>query len=425
MANAHNKSPLEKAADIWGKTDVLSLLAEAAIAIGAGTPTDAGVSWTLNTTVENPITMGGGVPDPGTLPATDLQKALSNAVLDTPEETLRYGGVLGFEGLREELAKRWSSIDGVPLNLDNFITSNGSAGGISNICDAFIEPGDVVIIEAPSFSGSIRTIRGHMAEIVPVSMDEEGVLVDEAAVIIKQLQDAGKRVKLFYTIADFHNPTGVTMSTRRREALIDLCARNQILIMEDAAYADIYFGDAPPPSLYGLANGQGILKVGTFSKPIATGLRIGWVQGREDFIDALGRVKYDMGNSPVLLRALGEYLEKKLLDKHLEAMRPLYKAKCEALCESLEEHCSQYVRFVKPDGGFFLWVECIGPKSKEVMEQAAKLGLIFPVGANFFLEQEKDDTSHLRLAYSTASVDELRRVGPLMREAFVRALGES
>lgn len=425
MANAHNKSPLEKAADIWGKTDVLSLLAEAAIAIGAGTPTDAGVSWTLNTTVENPITMGGGVPDPGTLPATDLQKALSNAVLDTPEETLRYGGVLGFEGLREELAKRWSAIDGVPLNLDNFITSNGSAGGISNICDAFIEPGDVVIIEAPSFSGSIRTIRGHMAEIVPVSMDEEGVLVDEAAVIIKQLQDAGKRVKLFYTIADFHNPTGVTMSTRRREALIDLCARNQILIMEDAAYADIYFGDAPPPSLYGLANGQGILKVGTFSKPIATGLRIGWVQGREDFIDALGRVKYDMGNSPVLLRALGEYLEKKLLDKHLEAMRPLYKAKCEALCESLEEHCSQYVRFVKPDGGFFLWVECIGPKSKEVMEQAAKLGLIFPVGANFFLEQEKDDTSHLRLAYSTASVDELRRVGPLMREAFVRALGES
>ena len=314
MANAHNKSPLEKAADIWGKTDVLSLLAEAAIAIGAGTPTDAGVSWTLNTSVENPITMGGGVPDPGTLPATDLQKALSNAVLDTPEETLRYGGVLGFEGLREELAKRWSAIDGVPLNLDNFITSNGSAGGISNICDAFIEPGDVVIIEAPSFSGSIRTIRGHMAEIVPVSMDEEGVLVDEAAVIIKQLQDAGKRVKLFYTIADFHNPTGVTMSTRRREALIDLCARNQILIMEDAAYADIYFGDAPPPSLYGLANGQGILKVGTFSKPIATGLRIGWVQGREDFIDALGRVKYDMGNSPVLLRALGEYLEKKLLD---------------------------------------------------------------------------------------------------------------
>ncbi|PZC50893.1 MAG: 2-aminoadipate transaminase [Chloroflexi bacterium] len=425
MPNAHNKLTLEQAAGIWGKTDVRSLLAESAIAIGAGTPTDAGVSWTLDTTVETPITMGGGVPDPGTLPAADLQKALSNAVLDTPEETLRYGGVLGFEGLREELAKRWSAIDGVTLNLDNFITSNGSAGGISNICDAFIEPGDVVIIEAPSFSGSIRTIRGHMAEIVPVSIDEEGVLVDEAAVIIKQLQDAGKRVKLFYTIADFHNPTGVTMSTRRREALIDLCARNQILIMEDAAYADIYFGEAPPPSLYGLANGQGILKVGTFSKPIATGLRIGWIQGREDFIDALGRVKYDMGNSPVLLRALGEYLEKKLLDKHLETMRPLYKDKCEALCESLEKYCSQYVRFVKPDGGFFLWVECIGPKAREVMEQAALLGLIFPVGANFFLEQEKDDTSHIRLAFSTASVDELRRVGPLMREAFVRALGES
>ena len=292
------------------------------------------------------------------------------------------------------------------------------------MCDAFLEQGDVVIVEAPSFSGSIRTIRGHMAEIVPVPIDDQGVLVDEAARVIEKAEASGKRVKLFYTIADFHNPTGVTMSAERREALIQLCAEHQVIILEDAAYADIYFGPARPPSLYGMAGGQGVLKVGTFSKPIATGLRIGWVQGREDFIDALSRVKYDMGNSPVLLRALAEYVGSKKLEEHLEEMRPLYKAKCEALCRSLEEHCSQYVRFTKPDGGFFLWVECIGPKARDLMREAAELGLIFPAGATFFLQGDDDDTSHIRLAFSTASVEELEQVGPRMREAFVRAMGE-
>ncbi len=424
MVDVRRSKGLDQAAGRWREVDIRSLLAESAIAIGAGTPTDAGVAWTLTTEVETPITMAGGIPDPASLPAKALQEALANAVLETPEETLRYGGVLGYEGLREALAERWSRIDGVPLTLDNFITSNGSAGGIANVCDAFLEQGDVVIVEAPSFSGSIRTIRGHMADIVPVPIDDQGVLVNEVARAIEEAKASGKRVKIFYTIADFHNPTGVTMSAERREALIQLCAEHQVIILEDAAYADIYFGEGRPPSLYGMAGGQGVLKVGTFSKPIATGLRIGWVQGREDFIDALSRVKYDMGNSPVLLRALAEYVGSKQMEEHLEEMRPLYKAKCEALCRSLEEHCSQYVRFTKPDGGFFLWVECIGPKSRDLMREAAELGLIFPVGATFFLQGDDDDTSHIRLAFSTASVEELEQVGPRMREAFVRAMGE-
>ncbi len=424
MVDVRRSKGLEQAAGRWKEVDLRSMLAKSAVAIGAGSPTDAGVAWTLTTEVETPITMAGGIPDPATLPAKALQEALSSAVLETPEETLRYGGVLGYEGLREALAERWSRIDGVPLTLDNFITSNGSAGGIANVCDAFLEQGDVVIVEAPSFSGSIRTIRGHMADIVPVPIDDQGVLVEEVARAIEKAEASGKRVKLFYTIADFHNPTGVTMSAERREALIELCAEHQVIILEDAAYADIYFGPARPPSLYGMAGGQGVLKVGTFSKPIATGLRIGWVQGREDFIDALGRVKYDMGNSPVLLRALAEYVGSQKLEEHLEEMRPLYKAKCDALCRSLEEHCSQYVRFTKPEGGFFLWVECIGPKARDLMREAAELGLIFPAGATFFLQGDTDDTSHIRLAFSTASVEELEQVGPRIREAFVRAMGE-
>ena len=419
-----SKGVLDVRRTSWNDVDIRNLLAQSAIAIGAGSPTDAGVSWMAPPKVERPIALAGGIPDPGTLPAEDLKDALAEVLLGTPDETLRYGGVLGFDGLREVLAERWSKLDGVPLTRDNFIMTNGSSGGIDNVCDAFLEPGDVAIVEAPTFSGSIRTMRGHMAELVSVPMDEQGLLVDAVGEEVQRAERAGKRVKLLYTVADFHNPTGVTMSLERRESLIDLCARHRVLILEDAAYADIYFKEGPPPSLYGLAGGQGILKVGTFSKPIATGLRIGWVQATEQFVDALSRVRFDMGNSPLLLRALAEYVGSSKMDEHLERMRPRYAAKCRSLCRSLEEHCPQYVRFARPDGGFFLWVECIGAGARDVTRRAAEVGLIFPAGDAFFLRGAEDDTSHIRLAFSTASVDELADVGPRMAEALARAIGE-
>ena len=206
--------------------------------------------------------------------AKDLRQALDMVLTTVPEEALRYGGVPGFEGLREALAERMSPIDSVPMTLDNFVITNGSAGGIDTVCDAFVEPGDVVIIEGPTFSGSTRTFRGHSAEIVQVPVDDDGIVVGKAAEVMERAKASGKRVKLVYVISDFHNPTGVAMSSERRKALVQLCAEHQVLIVEDAAYAEIHFGQNRPDSLYGLAGGQGILKVGTFSKPIATGLSL-------------------------------------------------------------------------------------------------------------------------------------------------------
>ena len=404
----------------WADVDVRGLLAGSALAVGAGTPTDAGVSWLLPTQVERPIVMGGGIPDPATLPVQELQEALTRALESSPEETLRYGGVLGYEGLREALAERYSRLDGVKLTLDNFIIGNGSAGAIGNVCDAFLEPGDVVIVESPTFSGSIRTIRGHMAEVVSVAMDQDGVRLDLVAREIEKAGTAGKRVKFLYTVADFHNPTGTTMSLDRRKGLLELCAEHGVLLVEDAAYAEIYYEDEPPPSLYGLAAGQGILKVGTFSKPIATGLRVGWVQAREDFVAALSQVKFDMGSSPILLRALSDFVGSGKLDSHLEMMRPIYAAKCDALCQGLEDHCADMVSFVKPKGGFFLWLDCIGASATDVTRSAAELGLTFAPGALFYLNGKEDDTSHVRLALSTSDAELLREVGPRLRAAFER-----
>ena len=400
----------------WATVEIRTLLNEAALAVGAGTPTDQGVPWVHAPTVEDPILLAGGIPDPDTLPAADLLQSVEKALSDAG--ALTYGGVLGFEGLRAALAERYSRLDGLPLGPDNFILNNGSSGSIANLCDAFVEPGDVVLVESPTFSGSLRTFRGHLAEVVAAPLHD----ADGAARAISAAEAAGKRVKLLYTVADFHNPTGATMPHECREALLELCASRRVLIVEDAAYADIYFGDAPPPSLYGMANGEGVLRVGTFSKPIATGLRVGWVQAREDIVHALSRVKFDMGGSPMLLRALADYVGSGRMDEHLDEMRPLYKAKCEALCQSLAEHCSGDLAFDPPRGGFFLWAKSLRVDAQELSKCAAEEGLVFPAGSLFFLNGREDDTSHVRLAFSTASVEEMADVGPRMRRALERAL---
>ena len=414
---ASNHSP-------WEAIDIRTLLAPSAVAIGAGTPTDQGVSWRQPFTVESPITLGGGIPDPETLPALALQQALSRALLETPAETLQYGGVFGYDGLRQVLADRYTPLDGVDLSVDNFITTNGGAGGIDNVCAAFLEPGDVVLVEAPTFSGSLRTFRGHSAELMAVQVDAQGIVVDSVRERIALAEAAGKRVKLVYTVADFHNPTGTTMSADRRDALIQTCAEHRVLIVEDAAYSEIYFRERVP-SLYRMAGGQGILRVSTFSKPIATGLRVGWVQGREDVIEALSKVRFDMGISPILLRMLADYVGSGQMDRHLDRMRPIYAAKVDTLCRSLQKHCADFVRFDRPEGGFFLWVDCIDSSAADVTRAAADLGLMFAAGSNFFIDGEADDTSHVRLAYSTATIDELEEVGPRMRQAFLRTRQES
>jgi 2-aminoadipate transaminase len=425
MVEISHTAGLDEAALRWQEQGVLlSLLAEGALAVGAGSPTDAGVAWTMPPVHPDPIELAGGIPDPAALPATDLRESFDRVLTSTPAETLRYGGVQGFDGLRAALTERQSRVEGIPMEPGNFLIGNGSAGSISTICDAVLDPGDVVIVERPSFSGTLRTIRGHRPEIVPVPLDEQGVRVDKIAEAIERAEAEGKRVKLVYTIPDFHNPTGTTMSTERKVELIRLCADHHTLIVEDAAYAEIFFGAQAPPSLYAMAGGQGVLKAATFSKVIATGLRIGWVQGQVDYINALINVRFDMGNSPLLQRAIADYMESGKLDAHIREMRPLYARKCETLCRSLEEHCGPYVRFQRPEGGFFLWVECIGVSAQDVVREAAQEGLIFPVGSLFFLDGERDDTKHIRLAFVTATLEQLEEVGPRLSRAFQRALGE-
>ena len=351
-----------------------------------------------------------------------MEAAFGRILNGKPDEALRYGGVLGFEGLREAMAERQSALDGMSFEADNFIVHNGGSGCLDNLCQAYVTPGDVVVVEGPSYSGTRRAIRGHMAELMEVAVEDDGISVDGVAEAIQRAKSAGKRVKFVYLNPDFQNPTGTTLTESRRAALIELCAREQVLIVEDATYSELFFEEAPPRSIYSMAGGAGVLKIGTFSKVIATGLRAGWIQASKEHIDALGRVRFDMGTSPLLLHMLAEFNSSGRLDPHIRRMRGVYAEKCATLAGSLREHCEPYVRFNEHGGGFFFWFECLGATSTEVSEAAAYEGLLFPPGTNFYVDKEKVADTHVRLAFSNASLEHLREIGPRLRRAFQRVV---
>ncbi len=416
-------SPPKKApADIWSQTDIRDYLSESALTVGAGSPTDAGAGWMLPTPHPDPIIAAGGIPDAGSLPAREIQEALERVLSRAPDVALRYGGVLGFEDLRAILAERQSAMDGLALDQDNFILHNGGSGCLDNICRAFLTHGDVVITEGPAYSGTTRAIRGHMAELIEVAVDDDGLSISGVAAAIERANSEGKRVKFVYLNPDFQNPTGTTLSEERRLALIELCANHRILIVEDSTYSELFFDAPPPSSIYAMAGGAGVLRLGTFSKIIATGLRVGWVQASKEHIDALGRVRFDMGTSPLILHTLAEFIRSGSLDPHIERMRVIYAEKCATLSESLHEGCQPYVRFTKPGGGFFFWFECIGAPSKEVAAAAAEEGLLFPPGTTFFLDKENTPDTHVRLAFSNASLRHLAEIGPRLKAAFLKVV---
>ena len=369
-----------------------------------------------------PIAMSGGIPDPDALPREDLLEAMRAVLAESAPEALRYGGTRGFDGLRAALAERSEREDRVSQSPENFLLTNGCSAVIDLICSTFINPGDVIIAESITYPGTLRTLRGHQARIEPVAIDSDGMVPDDLELVLTRLRAAGTPAKLIYTIADFHNPTGANLSLERRRRVIEIASRHRVVIVEDDAYSEISFESERLPSLYSIAGGEGVLRAGTFSKTIATGLRVGWLQGRTDFVAACDQMRFDMGGSPLVHRMLAEYVGSGRWEEHVVAMRRLYAEKCAALGDAIADECEPYVRFQRPAGGYFLWLTCAeGIDAGIVAKAAAEEGLICVPGRSFFLAG--GNSRHLRLAFTTAPLADMPEAARRLRRAFARAEG--
>jgi len=405
----------------WKDVNIDQLISSGARNIGVGSATDAGRFWRLPTEHPDPIVLAGGIPDDTALPVNDIIKGFTNAIENNASDALMYGGWFGYEGCRQAIADRQNRIEGTSLQADNIIMHNGSSGCLENVCKAFVEVGDVAIVESPSYSGTVRAIRGYQADVVEVPMKSDGIDPEVFRQTVERLSEQGKRVKLFYTIPDYHNPMGNVTTLEVRKSILETCAKYKIIIAEDAAYTELYYDSPPPPSYYALSDGHGVIKLCSFSKIIATGLRSGWIQARDEFADPLTKVRFDMGNSPLVHYALADFIESGRLDEHVDSMRSLYRDKCKAMVDSLRINCGSYVELEEPKGGYFLWVKCKRGKATELIQASAEEGLIFPLGSIFFVNKTRDD-NHFRLAYTRSSFEHLHEAGKRLQRAFERIL---
>jgi DNA-binding transcriptional MocR family regulator len=286
-----------------------------------------------------PIQLTGGIPDPGSLPIDDLIACNEQVLRREGTFALMYGGPQGYGGLREWLATDINRREGTDSGPEHFVLTCGSAGGLENICETFLDTGDVAIIERPSFAGSVRTIMSCLPELAGVPMDEDGMLVDALEATVARIEREGKRAKVLYTISNYHNPAAATLTLERRKQIVEICQANGILIIQDDAYGRIGFGEPTPPSMYALAGGRGALMLGTFSKTIATGLRVGWVMGEKPVVDAITRMRFDMGVSPWTSRVIAAFCESGRFDEHLERVCGIYHHKRDAMLAALDERC--------------------------------------------------------------------------------------
>ena len=366
------------------------------------------------------IQLTGGIPDPDTLPAEELIEASNRVLRREGPEALRYGGHQGYAGLREWLAGLMGQQEGLPLTADNFTITNGISGALINVSETFLDEGEVGLVEAPTFPGGAGTIQNCLADVVGVAVDADGLVPAALEETIARLEGEGRRVKLLYTIPNFQNPTGSTLSLERRKAVVDICRRHNVLIAEDDAYGDIRFEGKKPPTLFALAEGQGAVFMGTFSKTMATGLRIGWVLADQAAIDALLRTRFDLGVSPWVQRTILEFCSAGAIERHLAKVNDVYRSKRDVMLAALDERCSRYASWNRPEGGFFLWLtlaENVDPA--KLAEGARRLGVAYVTGAAFHLDGK--GRQQIRLAFSHVNEGEIpeaiMRLGRAMEEA--------
>jgi 2-aminoadipate transaminase len=361
------------------------------------------------------ITMTIGIPDSHTLPKQQLLDSVKSVIAKKGEAAFVYGFGMGYTRLRAQLAERYSRIRGMEVTADSFQLTNGSAGGIDLICRTLINPGDVIIAESPTYMGTLRNFRGVMADIHSIPMDKDGLLTDLLEQMILELKSRGKTIKFIYTISTFQNPTGANLSLQRRIALLKIAARHDILILDDDAYGELYFGEQPPAALSALSGGYGVITVGTLSKVLATGLRLGWIHAEPAFIKLIGTMRFAMGLNQMVVRMISSYMQDDVLDRHIADVRKLYHEKMLTLCNGLHKYAHEHVVFDPPEGGFYLWLKLKGGLTAEqVWRTATEEGVALTRGTSFFPARDPAG-EHLRIAYPWTPREELeegaRRLG--------------
>jgi 2-aminoadipate transaminase len=362
------------------------------------------------------ISFAGGLPDPATFPAREVATILGELADAGDPSPFQYSPTHGLPGPRDFVAGRLERLEGRRPRDDELLLTSGAIEALELVGKVFVDRGDCVLVEAPTYLGGVMAFQSFEANVVGVPVDDEGLVVDE----LERLLDGGVAAKLLYTIPDFQNPAGVTLTPERRDALVEVARRHGLLIVEDVAYRDLAFGGDRPPSLWTLAPDV-VLQAGTFSKTFFPGVRLGWAAGPADVVAKLVWAKQNTDQCAGALgqRLLEEYGRRGLLDERVVAARSLYRRRRDALIRALETYFSGRATWTRPEGGFFVWMELPPPSDAlEVAARARDAGVAVVPGTPFFSEPGRG-ARNLRFSFSGVGEDGIaegiRRLAAVVR----------
>ncbi|HOS99485.1 MAG TPA: PLP-dependent aminotransferase family protein [Acidobacteriota bacterium] len=355
------------------------------------------------------ISFAGGVPNPATFPDADLKRIMDDIVETDGYQIFQYGVTRGLEAFRQQLVTMLAG-RGIRAADDGLMVTSGSQQGLELLSRVLLDPGDVVLVELPSYIGALACFRNTLAEMVGVAQDADGIVPEELERTIAALRGAGRTIKLLYVIPNFQNPSGITITPARRAAVLELARAHGILVVEDDPYGELYFPGVTPESLRAmraLPGGEEVVYLSSFSKVVSPGLRTAFMAAPPPVIRMLELAKQaaDLCSSSLDQRLVYEYCKRGLYDRHLAEVRRFYAAKCEVMLAALDRHMPAEIAWTRPRGGMFVWLTLPAGLDAEplAVEAVQTLKVAFIHGAPFFVNGAGRNTLRLTFAKEDAA----------------------
>ena len=372
--------------------------------------------------VNNVIALGGGFPDPQSLPIQDILESTRIALERDGEWALQYAPGSGIPELVDELAKKLARDQGIIAGRENILITSGGSQALGLIWELLINPGDVLLTESPFFLGAVQRCREFAADVREIPLDGQGIVIEELERTLEQLQAEGKQPKFLYLVPNFQNPTGITYTRERREAIIRLAQRHRFLILEDDAYHDLRFDGAKVPTFYELDDEGLVLYVGTFSKIIGAGIRVGWIVGSAPLIARLSGLKYDFGTNVFASHVVAEFTRSGTLAEHIVQLKGIYRDRRDVMLAALEETMPPGTSWTHPEGGFFIWLTLPeGATCGPVVQQARERGVGVGMGSMFYVDGGGQDK--IRLSYSFNTDEQIQKGIGILAEVVTEQAG--
>ncbi len=366
------------------------------------------------------ISFAGGLPNPESFPVDTIKKIIDSLLETEGARILQYGSTEGVNSFRDALSEMMRNKYGVSVTKDNILVTAGSQQALYLLAKIFINPGDKVIIEAPTYIGILTAFQSYKPEYKEIEMDDDGMRTDLLEETLRSMRKEGDKPKMIYTIPTFQNPAGVTMSLDRRKHLIELSEDYDVLIVEDDPYGELRYSGEPLPLLKSLDRNHNVIYLGTFSKILSPGFRMAHLIAHEEIIHkaVLAKQGIDLCTNTVGQFVAREYISRGYLENHIPKIIELYKRKRDLMLDMLEDHFPDGVKWTKPDGGMFLWVTLPdGMDAEKMFHRAIQHKVAYVIGSAFFPRRNHKNTMRLNFTYPT---DEQIKVGVVRLSKVIR-----